>query len=72
MSRGIPREPYVLLSCGCLETMFGALHELGSKVAWEKGCFWHGWQTVTKILTDNEAGEIYFARKVRHQQNTLF
>lgn len=74
MTRAPKAEPYCLLECGCLESMLGALHELGSKVQWEHSCFWHGWQNVVKILTDEEAVKIYYERKersVRYIQSPL-
>ena len=54
--------------------MLGATHHIGSKVKWEQVCWWHGWQKVVKILTDEQAVKIYYERKernVRYIQSNL-
>lgn len=66
-----PRDGYCVLSCGCLDTMYGALKEIGAK-KWEQCCWWHGWQTVEKELSDHDAAEFHYRRNIRHKQNTLF
>jgi hypothetical protein len=64
-------DSYCLLKCGCLDTMLGHLHTLGTKYD-EVACFWHGWQIVVKVLTDTQAGSIHYERTIRHKQDTLF